>query len=78
VADDEHHRLVEEARLDERAAAAVAEIPDEVVTALVAAWDTAVARQDADLRTAIDGGLSLLPRPLRSRVRAALGSKGSA
>lgn len=72
MAEDAQHRLVEEAGLDDRAAAAVAEIPDAAVAALVAAWDAAVARQDADLRAAVDDGLSLLPRPLRSRVVKAL------
>lgn len=68
MSDAERQELVAAARLDDRARGIVAELPDEGVAQLLAAWRAAVARQDTEVDAAIEGSLSLLPRLVRRRV----------
>lgn len=68
MADPARRELVEAARLDDRARGILDEVPDEGVDQLLAAWQGAVQRQDAEVDQAIEGSLSLLPGLVRRRV----------
>lgn len=68
MGDAERQQLIAAARLDERARDILEHLPDEAVEQLLAAWHTAVTRQDAEVDAAIEGSLSLLPRLVRRRV----------
>ncbi len=72
--DSERRRIAEEAGLDDRAAATVAELDDATVAALAQAWDSAVQHQDSSLHEAVDGALGMLPRLLRRQVLKVLGA----
>jgi hypothetical protein len=64
--------LVEAARLEGAARAVVADLDEVAAAALLTAWRTAVAQQDAEVDAAIEGSLALVPRLLRRRVLAVL------
>lgn len=68
MADDPRQALIAAARLDGRARAVVEALDDHAADQLLAAWQEAVARQDAEVDDAVEGSLSLVPRLLRKQV----------
>lgn len=66
--EDPRRTLVEAAGLEGAARTTVEALDDDAASALLAAWRTAVAQQDAAVETAVEGSLSLVPRLLRRQV----------
>lgn len=66
--DDARRRLVDVAALVGAPRATVEGLGDEAADQLLAAWEAAVAQQDAAVEAAVEGSLSLVPRLLRRQV----------